>query len=106
MGIDAMYAGVIVTIILLLAYAYVSSEYYYKKNILRKAFDKLDQGEEIQRLNPGMNWEMVNMNIDGYINNKKTILNRPTRESHNKFTNQNTLAAFLNNVVVIDIDSN
>jgi len=110
MGIDAMCAGVTVaitvTITVLLAYAYVSSEYYYKKNILRKAFDQLNQGEEIQKLNPEMNWDMANMNIDGYINNKKIIMSRPTRESHNKFTNKNTLAAFLNNVVVIDIDSN
>jgi hypothetical protein len=106
MNVDAMYVGLIVTIIVLLSYAYVSSDYYYKKNILRKAFDQLNQGEEMQRLNPEMNWDMVNMNIDGYINNKKIILNRPTRETHNKFTNKNTLAAFLNNVVVIDIDSN
>ena len=79
MGIDAMYAGVTVaitvTITVLLAYAYVSSEYYYKKNILRKAFDQLNQGEEIQKLNPEMNWDMVNMNIDGYINNKKINVN-------------------------------
>jgi hypothetical protein len=103
--IDAIYAGLIVTIIVLLAYAGVSSEYYYKL-ILKKAFDKLKKGEEIRAMNPEMNWEMVNMNIDGYINNKKIVFNQPTRESHNKFTNQNTLAAFLNNVVVIDIDSN
>jgi hypothetical protein len=112
MKIDAVYAGLIVTIIVLLAYAYITSEYYYKENILRKAFDKLNQGEEIRAMNPEMNWEMINMNIDGYINGKKIIFNQPIREnmnadsSYNTFTNKNTLAAFLNNVVVIDIDSN
>ena len=105
MNMDAMYMGLIVIIIVLLAYAYVSSEYYYKL-ILKKAFDKLDQGDELRTMNPEMNWEMVNMNVDGYINGKKIIFNDPTRESHAKFTNKNTLAAFLNNIVVIDIDSN
>ena len=53
---------------------------------------------------------MVNMDIDGYINGKKIILNHPVAQKnqklHKTFTNKNTLAAFLNNVVVIDIDSN
>ena len=101
MNIDAIYAGIIALIIVLLAYAYVSSDYYYKL-ILKKAFDKLDQGDEIRAMNPEMNWEMVNMDIDGYINGKKIIVNHPVYA----FTNKNTLAAFLNNVVVIDIDSN
>ena len=64
MNMDAMYMGLIVIIIVLLAYAYVSSEYYYKL-ILKKAFDKLDQGDELRTMNPEMNWEMVNMNVDG-----------------------------------------
>ena len=105
MNMDAMYMGLIVIIIVLLAYAYVSSEYYYKL-ILKKAFEKLKHGKEIRAMNPEMNWEIINMDIDGYINGKKIIFNHPTRESHAKFTNKNTLAAFLNNVVVIDIDSN
>jgi hypothetical protein len=49
------------------------------------------------------------MNIDGYINNKKIVFNQQTYEkknSYNKFADKNALAAFLNNVVVIDIDSN
>lgn len=113
MKIDAIYASLIVIIIGLLTYAYVSSEHYYKKVILQNAFDKLKDGEEIRKLNPEMNWQVVNMNIDGYINNKKMVFNQPTREkmnenhsSYNKFTDKNALAAFLNNVVVIDIDSN
>ena len=112
MKIDAIYAGVIVIMIILMAYTYVSSDHYYK-TVLKKAFDKLNQCEEIRTINPEMNWEMVNMNIDGYINNKKIVFNQPTREKmiandapYATFTNKNALAAFLNNVVVIDIDSN
>jgi hypothetical protein len=110
MTIDVMYAGIIVIIIVLLSYAYVSSDHYYKI-ILKKAFDELDQGSEIRRLNPEMKWEMVNMNIDGYINNKKIVFNHPfggqkNPQSYKTFTNKNTLAAILNNVVVFDIDSN
>ena len=112
MKIDSVYAILIVTIIVLLAYVYVSSEHYYKKNILQKAFEKLNQGEEIRTMNPEMNWEIVNMNIDGYINDKKMVFNQPTREkmnsgvSYNTFTDKNALAAFLNNLIVIDVDSN
>ena len=113
MKIDAIYGILIVITIALLTYAYVSSEHYYKKVILQNAFEKLKDGEEIRKLNPEMNWQMINMNIDGYINNKKLVFNQPTREkmnethsSYNKFTDKNALAAFLNNVVVIDIDSN
>jgi hypothetical protein len=63
-------------------------------------------------MNPEMNWEIVNMNIDGYINDKKMVFNQPTREkmnsgvSYNTFTDKNALAAFLNNLIVIDVDSN
>ena len=113
MKIDAIYASLIVIIIALLTYAYVSSDYYYKKVILQQAFEKLKDGEEIRTRNPEMNWEIVNMNIDGYINNKKIVFNQPTREkmnvndsSYNKFTDKNALAAFLNNAIVVDIDSN
>lgn len=112
MKIDSLYAILIVTIIVLLAYAYVSSEHYYKKNILQKAFEKLNQSEEIRAMNPEMNWEIVNMNIDGYINDKKMVFNQPTREkmnsgaSYDTFTDKNALAAFLNNLIVIDVDSN
>ena len=112
MKIDAIYAGILVMMLVLMAYTYVSSEHYYK-TVLKKAFDKLNQGDEIRTLNPEMNWGMVNMNIDGYINNKKIVFNQPTREkmiandtTYATFTNKNALAAFLNNVVVIDIDSN
>jgi hypothetical protein len=77
--------------------------------ILQPAFEKLKDGEKIRTLNPEMNWQIINMNIDGYINNKKIVFNQPTYEkknSYNKFADKNALAAFLNNVVVIDIDSN
>jgi len=109
MNVDAMYMCLIAIIIVSLSYLYVSSDHYYKI-ILKKAFDKLKHGGEIQILNPEMNWEMVNMNIDGYINDKKIVFNQPLSqknpESCKEFTYKNTLAAFLNNVVVIDIDSN
>lgn len=109
MKIDAIYAGVLVMMLVLMAYTYVSSEHYYK-TVLKKAFDKLNQGDEIRTLNPEMNWEMVNMNIDGYINDKKIVFNHPLSQKnpqlYKTFTNKNTLAALLNNVVVIDIDSN
>ena len=108
MKIDLICAIVVVIIIGLLAYAYVSSEHYYKK-MLKNAFDKLKNGEEIRTQNPEMDWQIINMDIDGYINNKKIVFNQPTYEKKNlydKFTTKNALAAFLNNVVVIDIDSN
>ena len=87
----------------------MSSEYYYKTMILKPAFEKMKSGEEIRTFNPEMNWQIINMGIDGYINNKKIVFNQPTYEkidSYNKFTNKNALAAFLNDVVVVDIDSN
>lgn len=109
MKIDAIYASLIVIIIALLTYTYVSSDYYYKKMILQPAFEKLKDGEEIRTLNPEMNWQIVNMDIDGYINNKKMVFNQPNpalNKSNYKFTSKNTLAAFLKNVVVLDLDSN
>ena len=109
MNMDAIYVSLIAIIIVLLSYIYVSSDHYYKL-ILKKAFEKLKNGDEIRAMNPEMNWEMVNMDIDGYINNKKIILNSPLNgkntQLYKTFTNKNTLAAVLNNVVVIDIDSN
>jgi hypothetical protein len=108
MNMDAIYVGLIALIIVLLSYAYVSSDYYYKKMILQKSFEKLKNGKEIQTTNPEMNWKIINMNIDGYINGKKIVFNQPkcTDSAYFDFTNKNTLAAFLNNVLVIDIDSN
>ena len=109
MKIDAIYGSLIVIIIAILTYAYVSSDHYYKKVILQQAFEKLKDGGGVRTMNPEMNWEMVNMDVDGYINGKKIIFNQPTYEkknSYDQFTNKNALAAFLNNVVVIDIDSN
>ena len=109
MKIDIIYVSLIAIIIVILAYAYVFSEYYYKKMTLKPEFEKMKDGQEIRTLNPEMNWQIINMGIDGYINNKKIVFNQPTYEkidSYNKFTNKNALAAFLNDVVVIDIDSN
>ena len=109
MKIDALYIFIIAIIIVILAYIYVSSKYFYK-TMLKQAFDKLNNGD-IQKLNPEMNWNIINMEIDGYINNKKMVMNQPHRETMNSisldtFTEKNTLAAFLNNVIVFDIDSN
>ena len=110
MKIDIVYGVIILIIIVLLLYAYISSEYYYTHIVLKNAFEKLNS-HEIKRTNPDMNWEIVNMNIDGYINNKKIVFNQPNRHNPNHrkyttFTNKNALAAFMNNVIVIDIDSN
>lgn len=109
MKLDTIYAIIVTLIVGLLAYAYVCSDHYYKKILLKNAFEKF-KGEEIKTLNPEMNWGIINMNIDGYINNKKIVFNQPTYEKNDKndynFTDKNALAAFLNNVVVIDIDSN
>ena len=109
MNMDAIYVSLIAIIIVLLSYIYVSSDHYYKL-ILKKAFEKLKNGDEIRAMNPEMNWEMVNMDIDGYINDKKIVFNHPFSQKNTQlyktFTNKNTLAAVLNNVVVIDIDSN
>lgn len=108
MKIDAIYASLIVIIIALLTYTYVSSDYYYKNMILQPEFEKLKYGEEIRTLNPEMDLDIINMNIDGYINNKKIIFNQPNnnKSAHTSFTNKNALAAFMNHVLVIDIDSN
>ena len=110
MIIDTIYVILILTIIVSLSYAYLSSDHYYKQVILKNAFEKLKDGEEIRTLNPEMNWQMINMNIDGYINKKKIVFNQPNCErgmsQDASFTNKNALAAFMNNVLVIDIDSN
>lgn len=110
MKIDIIYAILILTIILLLTYAYISSDYYYRHVVLKNAFEKLN-GPEIKTMNPEINWDIVNMNIDGYINNKKIVFNPPNRHNPNHqkytiFTNKNTVAAFMNDVLIIDIDSN
>jgi hypothetical protein len=108
MKIDVIYASLIVIIIGLLAHAYLSSDHYYK-TVLKNAFEKLKDGEEIRTLNPEMNWKIINMNIDGYINNKKMVFNQPTNQHdslHRDFAHKNALAAFMNNVLVVDIDSN
>jgi hypothetical protein len=110
MKIDIVYGIIILIIIVSLLYAYMSSEYYYINVVLKNAFEKLN-GPEIKKMNPEMNWDIVNMNIDGYINNKKIVFNQPNRHNSNHqkyttFTNKNTLAAFMNDVLIIDIDSN
>lgn len=108
MNIDIVYGIVISIIIVSSVYAYLSSEYYYTHVVLKNAFEKLN-GEEIQKMNPDMNWDILNMNIDGYINNKKIVFNQPQRNSmtsYTQYTNKNALAAFMNDVLVIDIDSN
>ena len=111
MKIDALYISIIVIIISLLIYLYVSSEYYYINVVLKNAFDELN-GETVRKMNPDINWKIINMEIDGYINNKKIVTNLPNYEvanskhSKNEFENKNTIAGYLNNVVVFDIDSN
>jgi hypothetical protein len=110
MKIDTFYAIIVIIIIGVIVNAYVSSEQYYKKFILQPAFERLKHGENYT-LNPEMNWEIINMNIDGYINNKKIVFNQPNRNDtsshrYDTFTNKNALAAFMNDVLVIDIDSN
>ncbi len=109
MNIDTFYAIIVIIIIGVIAHAYMSSEHYYKQHILQHAFEKLKDGE-YRTLNPEMNWFIINMNIDGYINNKKIVFNQPNRKdncSHQQtFANKNALAAFMNDVLVVDIDSN
>ena len=108
MKIDIVYGIIILTIVVLLSYAYLSSEHHYTHVVLKNAFEKLN-GTEIKTMNPDMNWDIVNMNIDGYINDKKIVFNQPNRNSmttHTQYTNKNALAAFMNDVIVIDIDSN
>ena len=109
MQIDTIYAIIVIIIIGVITHAYMSSEHYYKKHILQQAFEKLKDGKEIRTLNPEMNWNIINMNIDGYINNKKIVFNQPNhspKSSYTEFTNKNALAAFMKDVLVIDIDSN
>lgn len=112
MNIDTLYICVIILITSLLIYAYVSSDYYYMHVVLKNAFDQLNEGDTFRAINPDINWKIINMEIDGYINNKKIVTNLPNREimnsnqKKNTFENKNTIAAYLNNVIVFDIDSN
>ena len=112
LNMDTLYICLILVIIVLLIYAYVSSDYYYINVVLKNAFDQLNEGAAFRAMNPDINWKIVNMEIDGYINNKKIVTNLPNSEimnsSHKKnaFENKNTMAAYLNNVIVFDIDSN
>ncbi len=112
MKMDAMYVCIIVVIIAILIYAYITSDYYYIHVVLKNAFDQLNDGDAFRELNPDINWKVINMEIDGYINNKKIVTNLPkyevanTKHSKSEFKNKNTLASYLNNVVVFDIDSN
>ena len=112
MKLDTLYICIIAVIVVLLAYAYITSDYYYTHVILKNAFDQLNGGDAFRAMNPHVNWTVINMEIDGYINNKKIVTNKPhhavanTAHAKNEFENKNTMAAFLNNVVVFDIDSN
>ena len=112
MKLDALYVCIIAVIIVLLAYAYITSDYYYTHVIMKNAFNELKYGDEFRKLNPHVNWTVINMEIDGYINNKKILTNEPqyaianAAHAKNEFENKNTMAAFLNNVIVFDIDSN
>ena len=107
-----MYVCLIAVIISILIYAYITSDYYYINAVLKPAFDQLSDGDAFRELNPDVNWKVINMEIDGYINNKKIVTNLPkyeianTRHAKSEFENKNTLAAYLNNVIVFDIDSN
>lgn len=110
--LDTLYICIIAVIVVLLAYAYITSDYYYTHVILKNAFDQLNGGDAFRAMNPHVNWTVLNMEIDGYINNKKIVTNKPhhavanAAHAKNEFENKNTMAAFLNNVVVFDIDSN
>ena len=110
--LDTLYICIIAAIVVLLAYAYITSDYYYTHVILKNAFDQLNEGDAFRAMNPHVNWSVINMEIDGYINNKKIVTNKPHHDvanaahAKNEFENKNTMAAFLNNVVVFDIDSN
>jgi hypothetical protein len=112
MKMDTIYVCLIIVIIAVLIYAYITSDYYYINAVLKPAFDQLNDGTAFRELNPDINWKVINMNIDGYINNKKIVTNMPkyeianTRHAKNEFEYKNTLAAYLNNVIVFDIDSN
>jgi len=113
LNIDGLYILIIGIIIAVLIYAYITSDYYYITVVLKSAFDQLQLNEgAFRELNPDVNWKVINMEIDGYINNKKMVTNLPhygtanSKDANNAFENKNTLAAFLNNVIVFDIDSN
>jgi hypothetical protein len=112
MKLETLYVCIICTIIAILAYVYVTSEYYYIHRVLQTAFHELSNGDSVRKLNPDITWKVINMEIDGYINHKKIVTNLPDYNVANaanvehKFENKNTIAAFLNNVIVFDIDSN
>lgn len=112
MKLETLYVCIICTIIAILAYVYVTSEHYYIHRVLQTAFHELSNGDSVRALNPDITWKVLNMEIDGYINHKKIVTNLPDYNVVNavnvdhKFENKNTIAAFLNNVIVFDIDSN
>ena len=112
MKLETLYVCIICTIVAILAYVYVTSEYYYIHRVLQTAFHELSNGDSVRKLNPDITWKVINMEIDGYINHKKIVTNLPDYNVANaanvehKFENKNTIAAFLNNVIVFDIDSN
>ena len=112
MNIDTLYICIIVVIIVLLIYVFVPSDYYYIHVVMKNAFDQLNEGDAFRAMNPDINWKIINMEIDGYINNKKIVTNLPhyevanSKHSKNTFEHKNTMSAYLNNFVVFDIDSN
>ena len=61
---DAMYVCIIVVIIAILIYAYITSDYYYIHVVLKNAFDQLNDGDAFRELNPDINWKVINMEID------------------------------------------
>ena len=112
MKLDTVYVCIIAAIIAILVYTYITSDHYYINVVLKKSFDQLSEGDAFRQLNPDITWRVINMEIDGYINNKKIVTNLPkyeianSKHAKNEFENKNTLAAYLNNVIVFDIDSN
>jgi hypothetical protein len=112
MKLETLYACIVAAIVIIFAYLYVTSEHYYINHVLRNAFHELNDGDSVRALNPDITWKVINMEIDGYINEKKIVTNLPdynvanSANAKNEFENKNTIAAFLNNVVVFDIDSN
>jgi hypothetical protein len=103
--LDIVYVCIIVLIIIII-YMNVTSNSYYINVVIKNAFDDLNKNPKIKNLNPKINWKIVNMEIDGYINDKKIVMNQPDPTELNEFQHKNAVAAFLNNVIVFDIDSN
>ena len=52
MKLETLYACIVAAIVIIFAYLYITSEYYYINHVLRTAFHELKDGDSVRALNP------------------------------------------------------